>query len=127
MTRNSKTRREKPGLHPRNRHVLRYDFPALVRSSPNLKRFVRLSPTRNDTIDFADPAAVLALNRALLKHHYGVAHWTIPAGYLCPPVPGRADYVHRLADLLATSTSNVIPRGPKTVVLDIGVGANCIY
>jgi 23S rRNA (adenine1618-N6)-methyltransferase len=70
---------------------------------------------------------VLALNRALLKHHYGVAHWTIPAGYLCPPVPGRADYVHRLADLLATGTPNAVPRGPKTVVLDIGVGANCIY
>lgn len=101
----------------------RYDFPALARSSPELAAFVRRSPRGTDTIDFADPAAVRALNRALLRHDYGVAHWDIPPGYLCPPIPSRADYLHALAALLggrAQLRSDV-------VVLDIGVGANCIY
>lgn len=115
----------KSGLHPRNRHRTGYDFSALVRASAELAPFVRPNPTGVPTIDFADPAAVLALNRALLRHDYGIAHWEIPRGYLCPPIPGRADYVHRLADLLA---DNGVPgRGETVTALDVGVGANCIY
>lgn len=117
----------KPGLHPRNQHARGYDFSALVRSSPELKPFLRASPAGTDTIDFADPAAVKALNRALLQHHYGVAQWDIPPGYLCPPIPGRADYVHHLADLLAEGNGGAVPRGPAVVGLDLGVGANCVY
>ena len=116
----------KEGLHPRNRHATRYDFPALIRTSPALAAHVRPGLAGTDTIDFADPAAVIALNRALLQHHYGVSGWDIPPGYLCPPVPGRADYVHRLADLIAGDAKE-IPRGPAVAVLDIGVGANGIY
>jgi 23S rRNA (adenine1618-N6)-methyltransferase len=86
---------------------------------------VRPSPAGTATIDFADPAAVTALNRALLQHDYGVAHWEIPRGYLCPPIPGRADYVHHLADLIGEG--GAIPRGRGVAVLDIGVGANCVY
>lgn len=111
----------KPGLHPRNRHGARYDFPALVRACPGLADFVRPNPAGDTTVDFADPAAVTALNRALLKLHYGIAAWEIPPGYLCPPIPGRADYIHHVADLLG------VPRGPETVVLDVGIGANAIY
>jgi 23S rRNA (adenine1618-N6)-methyltransferase len=117
--------RLKSGLHPRNRHRAGYDFPGLVRSSPALGRFVRPSPAGTATIDFADPEAVTALNRALLQHDYDIAQWKIPRGYLCPPIPGRADYVHHLADLLADG--GAIPRGSAITVLDIGVGANCIY
>ena len=84
-------------------------------------------PLGGDTIDFADPDAVTTLNRALLKHHYGIAHWDIPRGYLCPPIPSRADYVHNVADLLASDHDNNIPRGLSVAVLDIGVGANCVY
>src|SRR5690606_7849828 len=58
--------------------------------------------------------------------HYGIAHWDLPAGYLCPPIPGRVDYLHRVADLLAESAGSV-PTGKGVRVLDIGVGANCIY
>jgi 23S rRNA (adenine1618-N6)-methyltransferase len=86
---------------------------------------VQPHPLAGDTIDFADPAAVLTLNRALLKLHYGIAHWTIPAGYLCPPIPSRADYLHTVADLLAGSGE--LPRGPAVRVLDIGTGANVVY
>ncbi|WP_250894715.1 RlmF-related methyltransferase, partial [Aeromonas dhakensis] len=76
--------------------------------------------------DFADPAAVKALNKALLALHYGIQHWDLPAGYLCPPIPGRVDYLHRVADLLAESAGKV-PIGKGVRVLDVGVGANCIY
>src|SRR4051812_49663298 len=88
-----KTPRAGQGFHPRNRLAGSYDFPALVRNSPALAPFIRRNPAGADTIDFADPAAVTALNRALLKLHYGIAEWEIPPGYLCPPIPGRADYL----------------------------------
>jgi 23S rRNA (adenine1618-N6)-methyltransferase len=88
-------------MHERNAHRAGYDFAALTRALPELARHVRLNPNGGETIDFADPAAVLALNRALLRHHYGVTEWEVPAGFLCPPIPSRADYLHYLADLLA--------------------------
>ncbi|KPA98144.1 MULTISPECIES: 23S rRNA (adenine(1618)-N(6))-methyltransferase RlmF [Pseudomonas] len=119
--------REKAALHPRNRHQGRYDFPQLIKGCPELGQFVIINPYGKESIDFADPAAVRVFNRALLKAFYGIAHWDIPADFLCPPVPGRADYVHFLADLLAEHNDGVIPRGAAVRVLDIGVGANCIY
>ena len=118
---------EKDQLHPRNPHRAPYDFPLLSKVSPALAAFVRPNPYGSLSIDFADPTAVKALNRALLKHFYGVEHWDIPKGYLCPPIPGRADYVHYLADLLAESNGGVLPPGEEITVLDVGVGANCIY
>jgi 23S rRNA (adenine1618-N6)-methyltransferase len=117
----------KPGLHPRNRDIAGYDFPALVAASPGLARYLVTTPAGSTSIDFANPAAVKAFNRALLIHHYGIAGWDIPAGYLCPPIPGRADYIHHVADLLASCNRKVIPTGPAVRVVDIGVGANCIY
>ncbi len=114
-------------LHPRNRHQGRYDFPALIKASPELAAFVIINPYGNQSIDFANPAAVKVFNRALLKQFYGINHWDIPADYLCPPIPGRADYLHYLADLLAGENGGEIPRGPSLRALDIGVGANCIY
>jgi len=117
----------KPGLHPRNPHLGRYDFKRLIKASPELAGFVAANAYGDESIDFADPAAVRALNRALLIDSYGVVGWDIPAQYLCPPIPGRADYLHYLADLLAAGNGGVIPRGASVRVLDIGTGANCIY
>ncbi len=122
-----KTNHTKGELHPRNPHRAPYDFPRLIASCPDLKRFLVAHPLGGDTIDFADPVAVKTLNRALLKHHYGVAHWDIPRGYLCPPIPSRADYLHYAADLLAEDDAPSIPRGSAVRVLDIGTGANCVY
>lgn len=118
---------EKTALHPRNKHRNRYDFPQLIQSEPALKDFVQLNPYGAQSIDFSNPAAVKALNKALLKHHYGIAHWDIPANYLCPPIPGRADYIHYLADLLAESNHGIIPGGKQVKGLDIGIGANAVY
>ncbi|MDD1013324.1 23S rRNA (adenine(1618)-N(6))-methyltransferase RlmF [Pseudomonas rubra] len=121
------TTTNKPTLHPRNRHQGRYDFPQLIKSSPELGRFMITNPHGKPSIDFANPDAVRVFNRALLKAQYGIQHWDIPADYLCPPIPGRADYVHVLADLLAEDNGGEIPRGAQVQALDIGVGANCIY
>ncbi len=117
----------KAGLHPRNRHRAGYDFAALATVSPALRLFVRTNPYGTVSIDFANPSAVLALNQALLKLSYGIAQWDVPPGYLCPPIPGRADYLHHLADLLSGGVDAAIPRGPSVAILDIGVGASCIY
>lgn len=114
-------------LHPRNPHSGRYDFEKLCLACSELRDFLRANPAGDQTIDFADDKAVLCLNRALLATYYNVNHWMIPVGYLCPPIPGRADMIHYLADLLATSNNGEIPTGRKVKVLDIGTGANCIY
>lgn len=78
---------QKPGLHPRNRHHQRYDLPALCQAHPDLQGYITLNPLGEQTIDFANPQAVKALNKALLAHFYAVKHWDIPDGFLCPPVP----------------------------------------
>ena len=122
-----KRRKEKSELHPRNPHRERYDFKLLIASHPVLAPFVRPNPHGDESIDFANPAAVKALNTALLKHYYGIKQWDIPDGYLCPPIPGRADYIHHIADLLGGSNEGKIPVGPQVRCLDIGVGANCVY
>ena len=118
---------EKISLHPRNKHRFRYDFPVLIKSLADLGDFVYLNPYGDQSIDFSDPKAVRMLNKALLKHFYGITHWDIPDGYLCPPIPGRADYLHYIADLLASSNDGQIPKGKSVKALDIGLGANCIY
>jgi len=118
---------EKKGLHPRNKHGGRYDFKQLIACCPELAVFVAPNPYGDDSIDFANPDAVRALNRALLKQIYGITGWDLPAQYLCPPIPGRADYLHHLADLLADSNGGIVPHGEAISVLDIGVGANCVY
>ena len=122
---------EKPKLHPRNKHRKRYDFKRLSQSNPDLVPFVRLNDYSDESIDFFNPEAVKALNKALLKHHYNIKDWDIPKGYLCPPIPGRADYIHHMADLLASShplpKRGKPPTGSKIKCLDIGVGANCVY
>ena len=114
-------------LHPRNMHNQRYDFEALITSEPKLNEFVSLNKYNDLSIDFADPKAVLTLNKALLSHFYKIKNWDIPLNYLCPPIPGRADYIHYIADLLAKSNNGKIPKGKNIKGLDIGVGANCIY
>jgi 23S rRNA (adenine1618-N6)-methyltransferase len=111
----------KAGLHPRNRFNGRYDFPQLIMCAPALAAFVKVNAHGDDSIDYADPQAVKALNAALLRQAYGVPHWDIPPGALCPPIPGRSDYIHHLADLIG------LRRGASVRVLDIGTGANCIY
>ncbi|MFC3562295.1 23S rRNA (adenine(1618)-N(6))-methyltransferase RlmF [Pedobacter jamesrossensis] len=127
MAQKENNRNEKSELHGRNKHRSRYNFKQLITSSKELKRFVFKNEHDDDSIDFADQSAVKALNKALLKHFYNIPQWDIPKDYLCPPIPGRADYIHYVADLLGSSNKGKIPKGNNIKVLDIGVGANCIY
>ena len=117
----------KSKLHPRNRHAQRYDLAELSKAFPALQDFIRPNKYGDDSVDFADPAAVKALNTALLFRHYDLTYWDIPAGYLCPPIPGRADYLHYAADILSESVFGKVPKGAAVRCLDIGTGANLIY
>lgn len=117
----------KPMLHPRNQHREGYDFERLIMKSPELEAVTTRNPRGQMTIDFQNATAVRMLNRALLMAHYDIDFWGIPASFLCPPIPGRVDYIHYLADLLAESNSQQIPRGPAIKALDIGTGASLVY
>lgn len=114
-------------LHPRNQHREGYDFDRLIVKSPELEAFITRNPRGQMTINFQDADAVRMLNRALLMTHYKIDFWDIPATYLCPPIPGRVDYIHYLADLLAKSNGHEIPRGSDIKALDIGTGASLVY
>ena len=117
----------KSSLHPRNKNRERYDLKALVKSNPELAAFVKPNKYGDDSVDFANPRAVELLNRALLHYYFGIEHWNFPDENLCPPIPGRADYIHYMADLLCEHNFGKIPTGNKITCLDIGVGASCIY
>jgi 23S rRNA (adenine1618-N6)-methyltransferase len=120
--------KEKSGLHPRSRHRERYDFEKLIAACPELAPFVKPNDYNDLSVDFFNPEAVRMLNKAILKYFYGVDSWDIPKNYLCPPIPGRAEYIHHVADLLAgTSPRSVLPKGAGIRCLDIGMGASAIY
>jgi 23S rRNA (adenine1618-N6)-methyltransferase len=118
---------EKENLHPRNAHRQGYNFEQLMKATPELRRFVKRNEHDVESINFSDAEAVKTLNKSLLKKTYNISDWDIPEGYLCPPIPGRADYIHYVADLLGETDKGSIPRGKKIKILDIGTGANCIY
>lgn len=113
---------ERDELHRRNRHNGQYDFTKLIEAYPPLEKFVTLNKYSNLSIDFFNPTAVKALNKSLLLCYYGITDWDIPTNSLCPPIPGRADYIHYIADLIAP-----ISWDRKITCLDIGVGSNCIF
>jgi 23S rRNA (adenine1618-N6)-methyltransferase len=114
-----KNTNKKGELHPNNPHKGKYDFEVLSKNIPQLKEYIRKNPRGEDTIDFSDNEAVILLNKALLKTFYNIDNWDIPKSFLVPPIPGRADYIHYIAELLEKKDS--------VKVLDIGTGANCIY
>ena len=63
-------KKHKKGLHERNPHNKRYDFPELIKSLPKLGDFVAKNKYDELSIDFANSDAVLTLNKALLAHFY---------------------------------------------------------
>ncbi|MFK7933848.1 MAG: RlmF-related methyltransferase, partial [Saprospiraceae bacterium] len=107
----------KTQLHPRNLHRDQYDFVRLIEVCPDLQPLVFTNMYGTKTINFFDPTAVKLLNRALLSAHYGLEDWDIPAGYLCPPIPGSADYLHDLAGLQAGGATDLqLPLGEDIAV-----------
>ncbi|MGB5820021.1 MAG: 23S rRNA (adenine(1618)-N(6))-methyltransferase RlmF [Saonia sp.] len=122
-----KNKQVKTRLHSRNKNRERYDLSALIMADPELANYVKPNKYGDDSVDFSNPVAVKILNKALLNNYYGIKHWEFPDENLCPPIPGRADYIHHIADLLSESNFGRIPTGDKITCFDIGVGANCIY
>ena len=118
---------EKVRLHIRNKNRERYDLEALKVAVPELADHITINKYDAESVDFANPVAVKLLNKALLNHYYGIKNWDFPAENLVPPIPGRADYLHYMADLLGQSNFGDLPEGDTIKVLDIGVGASCIY
>jgi len=112
----------KTTLHTKNKHRKRYNFPELIAAHAELAPFVRVNNYGDESIDFANPDAVIALNKALLIHFYGITNWSVLQGFLCPPIPGRAEYIHHIAEALSLDNNTT-----SIHCLDIGVGANCIY
>lgn len=106
-------------FHPKNIHNSGYDFAKLIKANPALKTYVFENSFGNTTVDFSDPKLVKELNKALLFAYYDIQFWEFSESNLCPPIPGRVDYIYYLNDLI---------RGNKNIkVLDIGTGASCIY
>jgi len=108
------------GLHPKNKHKNGYDFKLLIKFNLALKEFVFINDYGNESIDFSNPKAVKELNKSLLFSEYSIKTWDFPDENLCPPIPGRVDYIHHLADLISSEEKEV-------KILDIGTGATCIY
>lgn len=106
-------------MHEKNKHNGQYDFDKLISNYPALEKYVSKNKYGTLTIDFFNSQAVKALNKALLISYYNIEFWDIPENNLCPPIPGRADYIHHVADLIENKY--------EAKCLDVGVGANCIY
>jgi len=109
-------------LHPKNKHNSDYNFTELITAYPLLKEFVFVNKYGNETVNFSNPEVVKAINTALLFKYYNLTFWDFPDDNLCPPIPGRVDYIHYLADVLESSKIS-----KPISILDIGTGANCIY
>lgn len=116
----------KEGFHLRNKHRFGYDLNKCIESLPELKKFVRNNKVGEPSVDFTNPLAVKSLNHAMLKSCYDIDHWSIPDDYLCPSIPSRADYIHRISDLVGqfVDTKDI---DADIIGLDIGVGSSCIY
>ncbi len=114
-------------VHPNSKHQGDYDFELLIESHPELEDYVHLTKSGKLSISFHDPRAVRALNKALILRYYKLDFWDIPDGYLCPGVPGRAEHIHHIADLIKASNGGRSIKPSAISGLDIGTGASCIY
>lgn len=117
----------KQKLHPNNKHRAHYDFAKLTKAEPQLKHYIVSNKRGEASINFANSDAVTLLNTAILNADYDVKNWNIPSGFLCPPIPGRVDYIHYLNDLLIATNNGKKIKNHSVTGLDIGTGAGCIY
>lgn len=107
-------------MHSENPFDKNYNFNQLVHAHPKLEQYIVPGKFARKSIDFSNPAAVEALNTALIKWKFGL-RWTLKPGHLCPAVPGRFDYLLHARDLFKAPTDR------RVEMLDIGTGATLIY
>ena len=113
--------------HPRNKNSALYDLEQLCQIEPSLTKHLSINKYGNAAVNFSSPLAVKLLNKAILNHYYSIKYWEFPDQNLCPVVPGRADYVHLIADLISADTLPKIRKGSTVTGLDLGTGASGIY
>jgi len=99
------------------------DFDLLAIKYDYLEPFTFINENGITTIDWNNPKACIALNKALLEEYYGISYWTIPEGYLCPTITSRVNYLNWINDLLTgVGIKRTVIKG-----LDIGTGSSLIY
>ncbi len=114
-------------MHDRNFFKKDYPFPKLIKLNPALSPFVVKAKSQKQSIDFSNPQGVYELNKALLLLRSNWTDWSMPQKHLIPPIPGREDYIHHVADLLSESNNKRIPSGAEVRILDVGTGAGLVY
>lgn len=112
-------------MHSKNPYAARYDLTRLAKAHSELQQHIVLNPKGEQTIDFSDALAVLALNKAMLIADFGLTDYTLPKGYLIPPVPGRLEYLLHVHDFLIAQFG--VNETSQLHGFDLGAGANGIY
>ena len=138
------------GVAPSPTHLLpdQPDFKALAAVDAAFGAALKKTKARAKALSLplggvVDDEFNLCLTRAILKAHFGYGHFSIPPGYLVPPVPNRQRYLEWLRTLLVSGGSDAGGGGGGggglsvedgtggreggLLGLDVGTGASCIY
>merc|ERR1740130_1031884 len=124
-----KATNKKYSVHPRNKYFENQpDFAALSLRYKSFATHVK-DNGKHCSIDFKNPESVKCLNQTLLLHDFNIK-WDMPTTNLCPPIPGRCDYVHWVEDLLKDrekcTSFTPHPEG-KVRGVDVGTGSSVIF
>eukprot|EP01041_Mallomonas_annulata_P001518 gene1518-2918_t len=110
-------------MHERNPYKRRKpDFMILANKYPLFREKISVSSIGKLFLNWKDPETLRCLTKVLLLEDFGI-ELHLPQNRLCPPVPNRLNYIcwlSELVDILQLNKSNI-------QILDIGVGASCIY
>jgi 23S rRNA A1618 N6-methylase RlmF len=111
-------------MHPRNPYSVPIDIAQLAGQFPDLYDHV-ISRSSNGRVvyDWHAPGATYAVTRALLKRDFDL-DWQQPLEHLCPPVPGRLNYLLWVEDLVLQDAAAA---AEGVCVADIGTGASAIF
>ncbi|KEP63641.1 UNVERIFIED_CONTAM: 23S rRNA (adenine(1618)-N(6))-methyltransferase, putative [Hammondia hammondi] len=141
-------------MHPRSRHSTNsVDYGVLGEKYPKLKKYLAPKKYAGFSLDMTTTMAIYELSKAIMMEFYGLK-FELPLNdghFLVPCIPSRANYIHHIADLLvdvekegalylalhgrdgvSSTVRHAVQeaqplRGKHIKVLDIGVGANCVY
>ena len=99
------------------------DFNKLAQKYPELQKCLIHRGTDGTTVNWADPLASRLVSEILLTEDFGLTV-KFASDRLCPPLPNRINYLCWLQEIF--QLCQVESQGDCSV-LDIGVGASCIY
>ncbi|THD22439.1 methyltransferase protein 16 [Fasciola hepatica] len=110
-------------MHPRNpyRHK-KPNFRQLAEKYSFFKEIAQEDENGRVTVDFKMPSHLAALSKALLLEDFDISV-ELPLDRLVPTVPLRLNYILWLEDIAKSFVRSSSP----VRVLDVGVGASCIY